>query len=330
MSNLMGRIRPESISAYTFAVFCVAVAALARWSIGLFFVGVVPFATFFPATLIAALVGGVGPGTFAAIIGGAIGWWAFIEPTMAWFPLTAGQTVSICAYCATSLVLVWAANHYRSLTKRLQQEEKFRQLAVEELAHRLKNKVATIQSIVTLRLRDNPEARDEIVSCLTSLRATDDLILAAQGKGANFGDILAAELEPYDASRLSVEGPQVLLPPKIALMLALLVHELTTNAAKYGALSVSSGEISVKWSYAEPVLEIVWRESGGPTVSPPDRRGFGTRLFLRALDQFNGKVEATFAPTGLVCELRIPLTDTPANIVPASSHPPELAAQSGT
>jgi hypothetical protein len=82
---------------------------------------------------------------------------------------------------------VWAAEHYRRLTKRLEDEQKFRELAVEELAHRLKNKVATIQSIVSLRLREDPQARDEIVSCLGSLRVTDDLIIAAQGKGARIG-----------------------------------------------------------------------------------------------------------------------------------------------
>ena len=77
---------------------------------------------------------------------------------------------------------------------------------VEELAHRLKNKVATIQSIISLRLREDPQTRDEIINCLGSLRATDELIIATQGKGARIGDILSAELRPYDAARLSIDG----------------------------------------------------------------------------------------------------------------------------
>jgi two-component sensor histidine kinase len=124
--------------------------------------------------------------------------------------------------------------------KRLEDEQKFRELAVEELAHRLKNKVATIQSIVSLRLREDPQARDEIVNCLGSLRATDDLIIAAQGKGARIADILSAELRPYDVARRSIEGPEIFLPPKLALTMALLFHELATNAAKYGALPIRS------------------------------------------------------------------------------------------
>jgi two-component sensor histidine kinase len=320
--NIRRRISPGSAEAYVFAAFCVVAAALIRWTVGSFFEGVVPFATFFPAALFAALVGGVGPGAFAAILGCVIGWWAFLGPGLAFFPLASGERISLIAYLATSLVIVWAADHYRKLTKRLEDEEKFRQLAVEELAHRLKNKVATIQSIVSLRLREDPQARDEILSCFSSLKATDDLIIAAQGKGARLDDIVSAELRPYDAARISVKGPEILLPPKLALTMALLFHELATNAAKYGALSSSVGKISVRWSYSDPLLHLEWRESDGPAVAAPSHRGFGTRLFQRALEQFDGKVDATFAASGLLCKLSVPLSDverTTAVIAPPSA-----------
>ena len=316
-----------SARAYAFAIFCVAVAAAVRWAIGIWFEGVVPFATFFPAALFAALVGGIGPGTLAAALGGIIGWWAFFDPPMAFFPLTTAQLISVIAYLITSLIIVWAADHYRGLMKRLEDEQKFRELAVEELAHRLKNKVATIQSIISLRLRDEPQARDEIVNCLGSLRATDDLIIAAQGSGARIRDILSAELRPYDVARMSIEGPEILLPPKLALTMALLLHELATNAAKYGALSRSIGKIAVRWSYSDPWLNLEWRESDGPSVSVPNHRGFGTRLFLRALEQFGGKVEATFASTGLVCKLSVPLSDLTPSIVPPAPDAPALLAR---
>ena len=315
-----------SAEAYAFATLCIAVAAAVRWVVGLWFEDIVPFATFFPAVLLAGLVGGIGPGIFAALLGGAIGWWAFLSPPMAFFPLQPGQVISLIAYLITCLIIVWAAEHYRRLTKRLEDEQKFRELAVEELAHRLKNKVATIQSIVSLRLREDPQARDEIVKCLGSLRATDDLIIAAQGQGARLGDILFAELRPYDAARISIEGPEILLSPKLALMMALLIHELATNAAKYGALSHSAGKISVRWSHSDPWLNLEWRESGGPPVTVPNHRGFGTRLFLRALEQFGGKVEAAFAPTGLVCKLSVPLSDLTPSIVPSASDAPALSA----
>lgn len=312
--------------AYAFAALCVAVAAVVRWVAGLWFEDIVPFATFFPAVLLAVLVGGVGPGIVAALAGGAIGWWAFLTPPMTFFPLKLGQVISLIAYLITCLIIVWAAEHYRRLTKRLEDEQKFRELAVEELAHRLKNKVATIQSIVSLRLREDPQTRDEIVKCLGSLKATDDLIIAAQGRGARLDEILSAELHPYDAARISIDGPEILVSPKLALMMALLIHELATNAAKYGALSHSAGKISVCWSHSDPWLSLEWRESGGPPVTIPNHRGFGTRLFLRALEQFGGKVEAAFAPTGLVCKLSVPLSDLTPSIVPSTSDAPALSA----
>ena len=107
---------------------------------------------------------------------------------------TSNQPLS---YLFASLLIVWAAEHYRRLTKGLEDEENFRKLAVEELAHRLKNKLATIQSIISFQLRDEPQTRDAILSRLTALSATDDLIMTAQGRGARIRDVLSAELRPY-------------------------------------------------------------------------------------------------------------------------------------
>jgi two-component sensor histidine kinase len=140
--------------------------------------------------------------------------------------------------------------------------------------------------------------------------------MATQGQGARLRDILSAELRPYEVSRVSMAGPDVLLPSKLALMMALLVHELATNAAKYGALASSVGKLSIRWSLADARLELEWRESGGPAVTAPTHRGFGTRLFSRALEQFGGAVEATFATTGLICKLSLVLQESSPSITP--------------
>lgn len=213
-------------------------------------------------------------------------------------------------------LVVWAAEHYRRLTKGLEDEENFRKLAVEELAHRLKNKLATIQSIISFQLRDEPQTRDAILSRLTALSATDDLIMTAQGRGARIRDVLSAELRPYGASRISIAGPDCLLSPKLALTMALLAHELATNAAKYGALSNAFGKLSIAWSLSNEQLNLEWRESNGPIVTPPTHRGFGVRLLSRAMDQFGGTVETTFEPTGLVCKLKVTLAERTPSIVP--------------
>ena len=163
-------------------------------------------------------------------------------------------------------------------------KKNFRKLAVDELAHRLKNKIATIRSIVNFRLREDPEIRNDINSALSSLMAVDDLITSTQGKGADIGEILSAELGPYDVSRVAMDGPRCLLAPKLALIMALLIHELATNAAKYGALSTAEGKLSVKWSLSDDRLQLAWAESGGPHVNAPDHSGFGTRLFRERLN----------------------------------------------
>ena len=184
-------ISPGSGGAYAFATFCVAVASLLRWGLGLATEDHQHFTTYYPAVLFAALLGGAGPGAYAAVLSGTIAWWAFMVPHFAFSPRTTEAIISLLIYLFASLLIAWAADHYRRLMKRLEDEEKFRKLAVEELAHRLKNKIATIQSIISFQLRDSPQTRDAIMGCLTALSATDDLILATQGQGARLRDILS-------------------------------------------------------------------------------------------------------------------------------------------
>jgi two-component sensor histidine kinase len=307
---LKWHISPGSGGAYAFATLCVAVASLLRWGLGLITENHQHFATYYPAILFAALLGGASAGAYAAVLSGIIAWWAFMVPHFAFLPRTIEEVISLLIYLFASLLIVWAADHYRRLTKRLEDEEKLRKLAVEELAHRLKNKIATIQSIISFKLRDNSQTRDDIIGCLAALSATDDLILATQGQGASLRDIVSAELGPYEASRIAIEGPIVLLSPQLAMTMALLVHELATNSAKYGALSLATGKVTICWSLCDTRLNLEWRERGGPIVTAPTKRGFGTRLLSGALDQFGGTVETTFEPTGLICKLSAALPGT--------------------
>jgi two-component sensor histidine kinase len=293
-------------------------AAFLRFTIVPFGADVLPFVTFFPATLFAAFIGGWRPGLFAAVLGGLIGWWSFVQPLYGFFPLTPGAVVGLLAYTLTSLLVVLGANHHRSLIEKLKAEEAFRQMVGDELAHRLKNKVATIQSIVGYQLRDNPPLRDAISRRLSALSGTDDLIMATQGKGAALDAIVSTEVGPYDAARALIQGPKITLEPRLALSMALIVHELATNAAKHGALSSPSGRVLIRWQLSPgpadaaggTILTMEWQENGGPPVSPPAVRGFGLRLLAIALDQFNGKVEPAFEPDGLVCRMTVPLSAT--------------------
>jgi two-component sensor histidine kinase len=302
------RVSPGTAEAYVAATMLIVLGAVVRWGLGFLGTPFLPFTTFFPAVLFATYIGGLRVGIFAAILGGLIGWGAFMLPHWDYFYLTRARELELLTYVLACALLIWGAESYRKLAARLQDEEILRKIAVEELAHRLKNKIVTTQSIISRQLHDLPERRDDIVGRLVALSATDDLIMASQGQGARIGDILSTELRAYDLSRISMSGPDIFLEPKLATTMALLVHELTTNAAKHGALSCAAGKLSILWSLADRTLKLEWRESGGPPVLvSPRHRGFGLQLLSKALDQCGGTVETIFENTGLVCRMRVDL-----------------------
>jgi len=309
LSKLRRQIAPDSYQAYVFALGCVGAATLSEYALLSFDGDISPLETFYPAVLFAALIGGIGPGIAAAVFGGLLTWWALMPPYFSFGLSAYADRITLLTYVVASALIVWGADYFRGLSKRLEDEEHFRKLAVEELAHRLKNKTATIQAIVSIQLRNNPQIRDDILGRLMALATADGLLEQAHAQGAHLHEIAAAELGPYLASRVAIQGVDVLLPPKLALTLALLVHELATNAAKYGALSSPGGQVSVTSSLTHSVLHIEWCESGGPPVSAPTRRGFGLTLLQRALEQFQGRVETDFAPTGLICKMSLRLSD---------------------
>ena len=154
------RLSSGSVEAFVFATFLLVVAALARWGLGLVSQNIQPFTTFYPAVLFATLVGGAGAGTFVALVSALISWWAFLPPYGAFLPLSTSDQINVLDYVFVSLLIVWAVDHYRRISNRLEDEEKFRKLTVDELAHRLKNKLATIQSIISFQLREEPPVRD--------------------------------------------------------------------------------------------------------------------------------------------------------------------------
>jgi len=215
--------------------------------------------------------------------------------------------------------LAAVADSVQRTASRLEAEEQFRKRVVDELAHRLRNKVATIQAIIGFQLRDHPKVRKEIFGRLTALSSTDELIMTAQGRGADLGAVVKSELRPYEEARVSMQGPEVFLAPKLALSAALLLHELATNAAKYGALSREGGTVHVSWSTAQDRLHLEWQETGGPAVAQePDCHGFGSKLVKAILNSFDGRIETRFEPTGLICKVSLKLLQEPPNQIEGS------------
>jgi two-component sensor histidine kinase len=305
--RLRRHIPPGSARAYAFALSCACGATLFEAWILWLDPNASPLAGYYPAVALTALLAGTVPGALVAVAGVLIAWWGFMVPVYSFSLERRGDVITLIAFAILCFLIVYAADYFRRLAKRLEDEEHLRQLAVQELAHRLKNKIATIQAIISVQLRDQPQVRADILARLQALTATDQLIEDANGRGASTRDIAETELGPYVASRVSIEGPDVLLPPKYALTVALLVHELATNSAKYGSLSTPDGHVVLRSSISDEVLRIEWHESGGPPVTPPTTRGFGLRLLSRALEQFGGGTEMLFEPLGLVCRMSLKL-----------------------
>ncbi|HEX3919265.1 MAG TPA: HWE histidine kinase domain-containing protein [Caulobacteraceae bacterium] len=205
------------------------------------------------------------------------------------------------------------------ITARKAADERQR-LLLDELNHRVKNTLASVQSIALQTGRASSTASEfegAFVSRINALARVHDLLTAVAWEGASLADVVGQTLSPYRArsqpDRISWIGPEVRLGPNAAVTFAMAFHELATNAAKYGALSAPGGRVEVEWrndaSGDPPALEIVWRESGGPPVSPPAHRGFGGQFLERALArEFDGSVHLRFTSTGLVCGMRLPLS----------------------
>lgn len=192
--------------------------------------------------------------------------------------------------------------------------ESHRQLLVNELNHRVKNTLATVQSIANQSLRNagvEPSVRDALEGRLMAIAATHNVLTDQNWSAASLRQIVDGSVAPYSSSprQLTLIGPDLKVSPKPAVVMALAFHELAINALKFGALSAPAGHIDVSWR-VEPddQLHIEWAERGGPTVRPPERRGFGTRIVETALpSELGGAVAMDYRSEGLRCSIRSPL-----------------------
>lgn len=230
--------------------------------------------------------------------------------------LVFGTIVSMLLMAVAWLVTNRAAEDQRVL-EWLSRQAAIRTSLTRELNHRVKNTLANVLSIVALtRRRSNSldEFADGLDGRIRALSATHDLLSQRDWKDAPVGEVVASELAPYLASddgHAEVGGPDLLLAPNEALSLGLALHELATNAAKYGALSVPEGCIAVTWRLdGEGLCEVRWTESGGPPVVAPARRGFGLDLIEKIVShELHSPVDLRFEASGVVCVIRVPLRD---------------------
>jgi len=194
--------------------------------------------------------------------------------------------------------------------RKMREHQAHQKLLLDELNHRVKNTLASVQSVAGQTLRDAhnlAEARDLFVQRLMALSATHNLLVKTAWESASFGDLVEMTLKPYGRP-FACTGPDLRLDPNFAISFGMALHELTINALKHGAWK-GSGRVDIAVEPGADQVVIVWRESGGPPVTPPTRRGFGSRLLERGVaGEVHGEVKLDFAPSGLVCTIRAPLS----------------------
>ncbi len=204
------------------------------------------------------------------------------------------------------------------LTARKEDQDNCTRL-VDELNHRVKNTLTTVQSIVRQSLKtatDPAVIRESIESRIFALSRSHDILTRENWKGAGLHDLIDAALEPFAVTDdrtecFTVEGDNIRLLPKAALALSIAINELATNAFKYGAFSNNGGTVSIAWAISPSPegkrLILHWREQGGPPVTPPSQTGFGTQMIERGLaHELGGSVDIDYRPTGLVCTIDVP------------------------
>lgn len=193
--------------------------------------------------------------------------------------------------------------------------EKHRQLLLAELNHRVKNMLAVVQGIAEKSFKGDHVAhvRETFAARIRALGQAQDLLTEHEGIAVSLDRLIARALSPFiEADRVRFEGTDVILPAKIAASFSMAIHELATNALKYGALSSDEGSIAIEWSLSSeiepPTLKFVWQEAGGPTIARPIHRGFGSQMIERVLSaEVSGNVKMEFPPTGLICVVTAPL-----------------------
>jgi PAS domain S-box-containing protein len=203
--------------------------------------------------------------------------------------------------------IVGASKVARDITEQKLSQEKIATLA-REAEHRSKNLLSSVQAVVNFSNSDTPEGLKEVIQGrIQALANVHSLFVETRWIGAEISAIATQELAPYceeNQGRVSIDGPPTLLEPTVAQAIAVTLHELATNAAKYGSLSDAKGHIDLKWQHkTDGQLILRWTETGGPAVQKPTHQGFGSRVIERMIGQLRGKVQFDWLQEGLVCEI---------------------------
>lgn len=292
------------------AVACLAIAVVGRLALTPLLGAAVPYVTSFPMLLVATLLGGA-PAGLVFLVAAPVAVITLAVPPLGLKPPTQTDLTGGLAFIAAGGAIVWLSHILSRTLRDLDAANAQEHLLVLELHHRVKNMLAVVQSLAAQTFNatgGGPAFRTAFTERLIALGRAQNVLNEATDVPLTLEDLVRRTIEPFlggQGDRLSIRGEHVVVRPDTLVDLALCLHELGTNATKHGALSTPGGRVSVSWRRVSPSrLELVWAETGGPTVEPPLTRGFGSRLLSRGLSgKVRPRVATDYRPEGLVWTL---------------------------
>ncbi len=291
---------PYSTGAFAFAVGCIAVATCVRYALGWLHPDVVPYAAYFPAVMIVALLAGAPAAIVATLL-------SIILAATLFLPDRGKiEALNAAFFALSSIIMIVVSVAYRQLLHRYRKQERQKNLMLRELEHRGKNTRSVVEAIVVQTLPDDLDAAQTIIGRIRAISSTNDIISHAADLQPDLRTLIRSKFEPFGPFRASLDGVDITLPADPARNLSLVFHELVTNAIKHGALSREEGRVDISWRAGGGNLTITWAERDGPEIAPPEQRGFGTRLVVGCMKNLGGSVVADFPSTGLVCVISLP------------------------
>ncbi|HWK41155.1 MAG TPA: HWE histidine kinase domain-containing protein [Croceibacterium sp.] len=318
-------------ASFGFAVIAVAAPTALRWVIDKGEAGI-PFVTYYPAVVLAALLLGWRWGALVALASSIVINRVFMpKPLLA--NGSAREAMIVGLFVLSCTALIWIAETARRLVRELEEAKERDALLSRELTHRVKNMLATVSAMAVLSASHSAPDRfaDSLASRLETLKRAMELLEPGEDAQCDLHNVVETALAPFRSDmNFRVAGPACDLPGYACVPLALALHELATNAAKYGALSVPDGRVSLLWTVGEgqdDLLRLIWREEGGPPVEKPRRTGMGTQLLQRqrGLDQ----VSLIYNPDGVRCDFSITGTLPKSATAAAPARGTGAAALSG-
>jgi two-component sensor histidine kinase len=272
------------------------------------------------AVTIAAVFGGFRAGSLTLVLSAVAGWIVFAEPQLAAAPMSAADTTDLVIFLVSAGLVGVIAASLRHAILQLRRDLQL-SLIADELQHRVKNVLALVQSLsgaIARTAPDMPAFQAAFEARLAALANAHDVLARSRRADADLRELIGAHVDAFvscEGPRLRLDGEEVSVAPGAAVMLSLVLHELTTNAVKYGCLSTAGGELRLTWrsDSRREKLTLDWLERGGPKVEPPRRKGFGTTLLARTLGS-DGRID--FDPDGLHVVATFPLPARSGAVAP--------------